>query len=64
MPGTWESYRWSLTTKVGFVADVDGGRYDVAGSWLKIDVYRNEDSQKWHVWADGIGIVALWIRTA
>ena len=64
MPGTWESYRWSLTTKVGSVADVDGGRYDVAGSWLKIGVYSNADSQKWHVWADGIGVVALWIRTA
>lgn len=64
LPGTWESYRWSLTTKVGSVLDVKNGKIDVSGAELQIYMYNNSEAQKWHVYAEGPGQVTLWIRTA
>ena len=64
LPGTWKSYRWSLTTKVGSVLDVKDGRYDVAGAEVQIYSYNNSDAQRWHIYAEGPGIVTLWVRTA
>ena len=64
LPGTWKSYRWSLTTKVGSVLDVKDGRYDVAGAEVQIYSYNNSEAQRWHIYAEGPGIVTLWVRTA
>lgn len=64
LPGTWKSYRWSLTTKVGSVLDVKDGRYDVAGAEVQIFSYNNSDAQRWHIYAEGPGVVTLWVRTA
>ena len=64
LPGTWKSYRWSLTTKVGSVLDVKDGRVDVAGAEVQIYSYNNSDAQRWHIYAEGPGIVTLWVRTA
>ena len=64
LPGTWKSYRWSLTTKVGSVLDVKDGRYDVAGAEVQIYTYNNSDAQRWHIYAEGPGVVTLWVRTA
>ena len=64
LPGTWKSYRWSLTTKVGSVLDVKDGRYDVAGTEVRIYSYNNSEAQRWHIYAEGPGVVTLWIRTA
>lgn len=64
LPGAWKSYRWSLTTKVGSVLDVKDGRFDVAGAEVQIYSYNNSEAQKWHIYADGPGIVTLWVRTA
>lgn len=64
LPGTWKSYRWSLTTKVGSVLDVKDGRYDVAGAEVQIYSYNNSEAQKWHIYAEGPGVVTLWVRTA
>lgn len=64
LPGTWKSYRWSLTTKVGSVLDVKDGRYDVAGAEVQIYSYNNSEAQRWHIYADGPGVVTLWVRTA
>lgn len=64
LPGTWKSYRWSLTTKVGSVLDVKDGRFDVAGAEVQIYSYNNSEAQKWHIYAEGPGIVTLWVRTA
>ena len=64
LPGTWKSYRWSLTTKAGSVLDVKDGRYDVAGAEVQIYPYNNSEAQRWHIYAEGPGIVTLWVRTA
>ena len=64
LPGTWKSFRWSLTTKVGSVLDVKDGRYDVAGAEVQIYSYNNSEAQRWHIYAEGPGIVTLWVRTA
>ena len=64
LPGTWKSFRWSLTTKVGSVLDVKDGAYGVNGTPIQIYSYNNSDAQKWHVYAEGPGQVTLWIRTA
>lgn len=64
LPGIWKSYRWSLTTKVGSVLDVKGGSVDVAGAEVQIYSYNNSDAQRWHIYAEGPGIVTLWVRTA
>lgn len=64
LPGIWKSYRWSLTTKVGSVLDVKGGSVDVAGAEVQIYSYNNTDAQRWHIYAEGPGIVTLWVRTA
>lgn len=64
LPGTWKSYRWSLTTKVGSVLDVKGGSVDVAGAEVQIYSYNNTDAQRWHIYAEGPGVVTLWVRTA
>ena len=64
LPGTWKSYRWSLTTKVGSVLDVKDGRYDVAGAEVQIYSYNNSEAQRWHIYAEGPGVVTLWVRTA
>ena len=64
LPGTWKSYRWSLTTKVGSVLDIKDGRYDVAGAEVQIYSYNNSEAQRWHIYAEGPGVVTLWIRTA
>ena len=64
LPGTWKSYRWSLTTKVGSVLDVKDGRFDVAGAEVQIYSYNNSEAQRWHIYAEGPGIVTLWVRTA
>ena len=64
LPGTWKSFRWSLTTKVGSVLDVKDGAYGVNGTPTQIYSYNNSDAQKWHVYTEGPGQVTLWIRTA
>lgn len=64
LPGTWKSFRWSLTTKVGSVLDVKDAAYGVNGASLQIYSYNNSDAQKWHIYAEGLGQVTLWIRTA
>ena len=64
LPGTWKSYRWSLTTKVGSVLDVKGGSVDVVGAEVQIYSYNNSDAQRWHIYAEGPGVVTLWVRTA
>ena len=64
LPGTWKSYRWSLTTKVGSVLDVKDGRYDVAGAEVQIYSYNNSEAQRWRIYAEGPGVVTLWVRTA
>ena len=64
LPGTWRSFRWSLTTKVGSVLDVKDGAYGVNGTPTQIYSYNNSDAQKWHVYAEDSGQVTLWIRTA
>lgn len=64
LPGTWESFRWSLSTKSGSVLDIKDGAYDVAGTPTQIYHYNNSDAQKWHIYAQGPGVVTLWVRTA
>lgn len=64
LPGTWESFRWSLSTKSGSVLDIKDGAYDVAGTPTQIYHYNNSDAQKWHIYAEGPGFVTLWVRTA
>ncbi|WP_443664583.1 RICIN domain-containing protein [Ellagibacter isourolithinifaciens] len=63
LPGTWKSFRWSLTTKIGSVLDIKDGSYD-EGTPVQIYHYNNSEAQKWHVYAEGPGQVTLWIRTA
>lgn len=62
LPGTWQSYRWSLTTGVGSVLDVKDGLVDRDGATVQIYHYNGTSSQQWHVYAEGPGRVMLWVR--
>ena len=64
LPGTWQSYRWSLTTGVGSVLDVKDGLVDQNGAQVQIYQYNGSLSQLWHVYANGPGRVMLWVRVA
>lgn len=62
LPGTWQSYRWSLTTNVGSVLDVKDGLVDRDGAQVQIYHYNGTLSQQWHAYAEGPGRVMLWVR--
>ena len=64
LPGTWQSYRWSLTTNVGSVLDVKDGLVDQNGAQVQIYQYNATLSQLWHVYANGPGRVMLWVRVS
>ena len=64
LPGTWTKLRFSITTRVGSVLEPRGGIVDQNGNPAQIYAYNGSAGQKWNLYADGAGEVALWVRTA